>query len=356
MSFSPDNRLSRFVEDFFRLYGAEMDIGRDRMEVLVPEKLADSLGTPDHFQLQTGPNAQGDFAVGYGTLLLEKILGHVGGTVPVAECTLHFNYIKSQGFDRLIADSFTFAGASGTVENMASATTRYVICFCRYTAQSDEQKEGMISLCFNLETFAPTPGMEDALYLAEKRFVSGSRNTVLEKAEIDRLVRAVRKSAPATLAHEIEPFQASMNRRFKRDVENLNEYYAGLKREMEDSLKRPGLSDQLISERKEKIRLIPDEIEKKTDDLYKKYSIRTALALCGAVIVHTPVVKVRYKVSVGRKTTSLSLTYNPGLKTMDPVVCEGCGAGTFVAGFCDALHVLCMQCRSRCPKCKKTAG
>ena len=127
MSYSPDQRLSRFVNDFFRLYDAETEIGRDRMEVLVPEKLADCLGTPDHFQIQTGPTAQGDFAIGYGTLLLEKILGHVGSTVPVAECTLHFSYIKSQGFDRLIADSFSFIGASGTVETMASATTRYIL-------------------------------------------------------------------------------------------------------------------------------------------------------------------------------------------------------------------------------------
>ena len=56
-----------------------------------------------------------------------------------------------------------------------------------------------------------------------------------------------------SIAEEIVPFQESMNRRFKRDVANLGEYYASLKEEMEKSLERPGLSDQLIKDRQEKI-------------------------------------------------------------------------------------------------------
>jgi hypothetical protein len=351
MSFSPEQRLEKFAGDFFRLYGAETEIDENRMEVLVPGDLSGRLGVPEHFQVQTGPTAQGEFAIAYGSVFLEKILDHVCGSVPVTECSLRFTYIKSQGFDRLISDRFSFAGVSGAVENISTAMTRYIILSCRYTAQSDEQKEGLVSLSFNLETCAPAGGMEEMLYSADKSFEDKNRKTVLGKEDIARLIRAVEIRAQEVLANEIEPFQESMNRRFKRDVENLNAYYAALKQEMEDSLKRPGLSEQSIFDRKEKIDMIPDEVEKKTDDLFKKYSIKIHLTLCGSLIILSPCVKVRYGVRVGRKMKSLALIYNPVIKTMDPMVCQGCGAGMYAVGFCDAMHALCSRCRLRCPVC-----
>ncbi|WP_435547974.1 hypothetical protein [Desulfobacterium sp. N47] len=354
MSSSPEQTLYGFTRNFFQTYGAETENNSNQIEVLLPEELAAQLNTPDHILVQTGADAQGEYGIAYGSLFLEKILNHVCDAIPVVECNLHFNYIKSQGFDRLIADRFSFNGASGTVETVASAMIQYIVLSCRYTAQSDEQKEGMVSLCFNLETSAPVAGMEDFLYSVEKRFEDKkNRKIIPEKDAINKLIRAVEKNAPVALAHEIKPFQTSMNRRFKRDVENLNEYYTGMKQEMENSLKRPGLSDQLISDRNEKIRLIPLELEKKKDDLFNKYSIKTRLALCGAMILNSPAVKVIYNVAIGRKTRKLVIIYNPTIKSVDPLVCEGCGAGTYNIGFCDALHALCPQCRFGCRVCGK---
>ena len=155
------------------------------------------------------------------------------------------------------------------------------------------------------------------------------------------------------MAEEIAPFRDSMNRRLRRDVTSLAEYYADLEQEMKASLARPGFSAQLIQDRQQKMGLLPDELARKTDDLFKKYSIRVNLKLCGAMLIRTPAVKVLYRVSVGRKLQRLSLIYNPANKLLDPQVCRGCGLSTFSVHFCRHLHLLCPNCSQECPECKK---
>ena len=54
-----------------------------------------------------------------------------------------------------------------------------------------------------------------------------------------------------------------MNRKFRRDVRNLEEYYRSLEQEMQQSLVRSGLSDQLVQDRRAKIALIPEELARK---------------------------------------------------------------------------------------------
>jgi hypothetical protein len=150
---------------------------------------------------------------------------------------------------------------------------------------------------------------------------------------------------------EISLFEESMNRRFRRDVTHLEEYYAGLQKEMESSLERSGLSDQLIRERQEKIALIPDEMARKKEDLHKKYSIRLKVVPCALMIVSMPAIQVLCRVSIGKKQKSIPLFYNPVTKNMDPAVCDGCGASTARLAFCDRFHLLCSVCAADCPTC-----
>jgi hypothetical protein len=264
---------------------------------------------------------------------------------------LNFNYIKRQGFDRLIQDQFVFYNCVGRVKSVAEVRMVYLLLTCRYLAQSDEQKEGLFALAFNLQTGAALSEMDRMLDTVERIFEADSAQTLLGEDRIKEILTWVRRQAGKVLEKEIEPFQDSMNRRFRRDVASLEEYYEDLKKEMTASLKRPGSSDQLISDRQAKISLIPDELERKKADLFKKYSIRVKLGLCGGIQIHTPAIKVLYQISFGRKHKQLSLIFNPVSKSMDPLVCDGCGDSTFNIRFCDHLHALCPACSAKCPAC-----
>ena len=351
MNFNSDNALEQFVKRFFEFNGAVMEQRPGGLEALLPERLALRLNTPEYLHIAIEENAKEKFAVSYGSPLLEKIVDAACDTSPLISCRLNFNYIKRQGFDRLIQDQFVFYNCVGRVKGAAEVRTEYLLLTCRYLAQSDEQKEGLVALAFNLETGAAVSEMGRIFDTVEKTFETASGQTILGDDKIKEILTWVQRQAGKVLEREIKPFRDSMNRRFQRDVANLEEYYADLKKEMEESLNRPRISDQLISDRRTKISLIPDELERKKADLFKKYSIRVRIKLCGGIQIRTPAVKILYQTSFGRKPKQLSMIYNPATKSMDPLVCEGCGDSTFNIRFCDHLHMLCPTCSKKCPLC-----
>jgi len=351
MNFNPDPSLERFVARFFEFNGAELEKHPDGWDALLPEHLAVRLNTPEFLHIPAGRSDKEKFSIRYGSPLLEKIVDAACDTAPLIGCRLNFTYIKQQGFDRFIQDQFTFTNSSGRVKSTAEVRTEYLLLTCRYLAQSDEQKEGLVELAFNLETGASVPEMGQKLVAADKTYETDSGPLCLPQGRVAEILTWVRRQAARVLDPELGPFQDSMNRRFQRDAANLEEYYGDLKKEMEESLNRPGISDQLRSDRREKIDLIPEELERKKEDLFKKYSIRVKFTLCGGIWIRTPAVKILYEASVGRKQRQLSLIYNPATKSMDPVVCEGCGESTFFVRFCDRLHLLCPACSGTCPAC-----
>ena len=351
--------LSRFVRRLLSLHGAAVQSRTSGFEVLVPGELARKLGVSEYCFLSVGPGEPGDsldaarYQVAFGSPLLDRMLHEACGQVPVLDCALRFNYMKTGGFDSLVQRIFTFQGAVVEAKSWAEVQTEYLMLTCRYLAQSDEQKQGTIRVTLNLETGAPIDDMAEAMVALEKTFGAGGRPLGLDQPRIEKIVRWVELRSRSILADVIGPFQESMNRRFRRDVKNLRDYYAALKKEMEESLKRPGLSEQLISDRQEKIALLPEEVRQKSDDLFKKYSIHVTLALSGGIWIRTPAVKVLTTLSVGRTRKNLSLLYNPVNKTLDPLVCNGCGEGTYSVAFCCNLHLLCPSCSRACPVCGK---
>jgi hypothetical protein len=142
-----------------------------------------------------------------------------------------------------------------------------------------------------------------------------------------------------------------MNRRLRRDVRNLEEYYETLKKEMGASLGRSGLSDHLIQDRRQKMALLPEELARKKDDLLQKYSIRVKIIPCAVLFIRTPAVRVLCDVHLGKEKRPISLTYNPLTKALDPLVCEGCSGSATTVSFCSRHHALCPGCAAGCPAC-----
>lgn len=353
MRFDSDQSLERFVCRFLENRGAIIEKSTKGFDVLLPDHLSKLLQTPEFIQIDTDPSSESICSVNFGSSLLEKMVNAACESAPFVECHLQFDYLKSRGFDSLIRNQFAFHGAVGKVESFAEVRTKYLLLTCKYLVQSDEQKEGLIKLIFNLETGARIADMEQNIGLAVSKFQTKEKPVNWQDEKIKKIIEWVECYTKAELAKEIASFEDSMNRRLRRDVASLEEYYTDLEQEMKASLERPGLSAQLIKERQEKIGLLPDELARKTDDLFKKYSIRVNIKLCGAMLIRTPAVKVLYRVSVGRKQQRLSMIYNPANKFMDPLVCRGCGVSTLSIHFCRYLHMLCPNCKEQCPVCKK---
>ena len=336
--------LETFVENFFTCNGAVIEKNGSNLDVLAPRKLARQVGIPDFCSFTIGSENPDGYAIHYGSQLLESIAEIACDHIPFTIAQLNFHYLKSQGFDRLIQDLFRFDNAVVRVENTAEVKTDYILLTCRYMAQSDEQKEGILPLCFNLDTGAPVDHMETMLDTVEKKFEVEGRDVPFEEKKMQKIIQWIQGRASKLIGIKIEPFVDSMNRRYQRDVNNLSEYYAELTNEMKKTLKRPGLSAELMAERQEKIDLIPDEMTKKKEDLFKKYSIRVNLRLSSVMLIRTPAVKLFCRAEVGRRQKQFRLYFNPITKSLDPLVCPKCGQETFQIHFSRLLQPCCIQC------------
>lgn len=344
--------LEEFAEKFLASHDALVDRRPDGLEALLPEQLAARLESAEHLRLRFGADATGDGeTINYGSPLLEKMVAAACATMPMAACRLEFDYLKSAGFERLIDERFSFVGARGQVANQGRTLTDYLRLTLRYTAQSDEQKMGLLDLIFNVETGVLVPEMAPALGQVASQPLPGEQKEILPESRLAMLRDRVELLAPRLAASAIAPFVSSMQRRYQRDSANLDEYYQGLRLEMENSLSRAGLTPQSILERQEKIAALPQELASKKDDLFNKYSVRVNLEPVAAMLIRTPAVKLLYRLAIGRQRRDISLIYNPVTKALDPLVCEGCGTSLVAVHFCDRQHLLCPACRGRCPRC-----
>lgn len=354
-----------FFYQFLKSRGAELEISRYGYNALLPGELSSILDLPElafiqNHQLHGTGHSDPDlspgipdavYAVHYGSSLLDKAVSMVCDKIPVLLFRLHFDYLKSQGFDKLVRNRFVFPNGVGKLVDHAEVQVQYILITCWYSALSDEQKEGLVTLTFSLENGACIPDMESSLSAAQRSVLHSHPE---ENADN---IQKVLRYAPGVFQERITidtmEFRESMKRRFRRDVQNLTEYYEGLKREMEKSLERPGLSGQLIMDRKEKIRLIPDELIRKKEDLQKKYSMKISIKPCSIIHVKTPAIKLLYRVSIGKSQKNFSMIYNPVVKDLDPQVCDSCGVSTYSCTFCDRLHMLCPACSGNCALCGK---
>ena len=344
MSYSNKIDLRYFVRNFIGTCGGVVEDQGMVLDAVLPEELAAELSVSEYLSLEFGSEGQGEGKIHYGSPLLEKMVGIARDRVPVVDCVLRFDYLKTAGFDRLVQELFHFRNGVLKVAQTAPTLCEYILLHCGYLAQSDEQKEGLISLVYNRESFVDVSAMAEGLAGVETVFANEAAPVELSGREIGKVEKRVQDSGEKILAIQLKDFEASMNRRYRRDVKNLNEYYAALRREMEKNLQRSGLSERLVADRKEKIQLIPAELAAKTDDLFKKYGIRIKLKLCGAMLLKSPVVKILCNVSSGKRKDTITLLYNPVLKSIEPLSCRGCGADTYKPLFREDMKILCPQC------------
>ena len=347
-----NQELEEFALGFLENRGAALEKNKLGFEALLPENLSEVLGTSEHIHINTGsdPESEGIYSINYGSSLLEKMVDAVCKDVPLLTCRLQFDYLKKEGFDSLIQKQFFFSKSVGKTESRAIINTAYIFLTCRFTAQSDEQKQSIVRFVFNLETGSYIPQMAELFSVAGKDFIP-LRKPIWKDGQLERVMKCIKEQSKGILMDELKSFHETMTRRFVRDVTNLEEYYHALEKEMEKNLGRSRLSEGLIKERREKIGLLPDELIRKRDDLFKKYSIKVNIEPCAVMLINTPAVEVLYKVLTGRTHKNVSLIYNPVTKALDPLVCQGCGKSITGIYFCNHLHLLCSVCSEKCPLC-----
>lgn len=347
-----DLDLIQFAVRFLKDKGAVLESGNEVVDILLPGDLSAALDVEEYISMAKDAESvkkfggQKCYSIQFQSPLLDKIVSMASSKPPFLQATLKFDYIKTQGFAHLIREQFEFYKSKITITDTARIKTRYILLTCKFLAQSDEQKQGLLDFSINLDTGALAPGMPRLIANVEKEYPIKDIQRY-SKEDIRRIYELVRRYGPDAVEQELLEFVQSMNRRFKRDSMSLDEYYNALESEMKESLSRTGISDKLIQERNVKIDMIPDELAAKKNDLLNKYSIRISFVPVAALAVTTACVKVFAALVSGRKKINITMIYNPVTKQMDPMVCQSCGMSMFFLGLDKNMQLNCTACLKR---------
>ena len=218
-------------------------------------------------------------------------------------------------------------------QGMTATWTRCLMLTFRYTAVSDEKREGLIWLGFNLGTGAVVSDIlarlrpalaqmpdwqapDQATRLAAGPGWSAATLEARLRPLLDRQVR-----------DGIEPFLRAMRRRLERDRNRVHAYHDDLR---SSSLKRLAALARAEGDRAEadrrretlRVEAIEREYRAKLDDLRHNYALRVTVEWVQALDLYVPV--QRFDVLIRRRKGErvVQLDWHPLVKTAEPPLCE----------------------------------
>src|SRR5271167_3231877 len=230
--------LRDFVADMLESEGAAIEpVEPDGLEVLAPERLRAVMGWPEFARLgfaatlPTGAipiGLEGDWLDRFGALLGER------GRFAERQLVVADNIAAPSDPQRLLDHALDLPNAVCRLHAAKPTWTRCLLLAFRYTAISDEKREGLVWLAFNLGTGAVVSDILARLRpaLAQMPDWSAPSPTAKRMAGNELSAQTLAARLNALLDREVresmEPFVRAMRRRLERDRNRVHAYHDDL--------------------------------------------------------------------------------------------------------------------------------
>ncbi len=353
------NRFRNFAARLLEYEGALVErIEPEGLEAMLPAKIQEQLRTPEFLRLgfaaELPENTQrvsleSDWLDKFGQLISRR--GERCKFVANVELP-PLSYSR-----RAVEHGVVLQNAVYRHSKVEPAWTRYLILLFRYTAISDEKREGVIKLGFNLLNGSAIDAFIDVLLVAAldahlpEAVTKPEANQLPEVWSAARLKKIVTRSVHHRVSAQLDQFLNGMQRRLDRDLERLHEYFTGLR---EESLRK--LKKQKGDSARERLRLesTAREYQAKVADLKQKYDLRINVEFSQLLEFICPVHRVTLVVKRRKGERELSLDWNPLSRMLDPLPCEWSFVAEGKRVVCDdSLHIISPEGHAPCVQCGK---
>jgi hypothetical protein len=363
------SELRDFVADLLERKGAAIEApGPDGLEVLAPEPVRKAMGWPELAHLGFGTERtdgaipiglEGDWLDRFGALLADEGRWSEREVRPPAAVP------APSDPERVLERAIDLPNAVWRFQGMSATCTRCLMLGFRYTAVSDEKREGLIWLGFNLGTGAVVSDI-----LARLRPVlaqvadwqapeQATRSAGGPGWSVARLEARLRPLLDRQVRDSMEPFLRAMRRRLGRDRNRVHAYNDNLR---SSSLKRLAAlagaqGDRAEADRRRetlRVAAIEREYRAKLDDLRHNYALRVTVEWVQALDLYVPV--QRFDVLIRRRKGErvIELDWHPLVKTAELPLCEaGLGLDRVRLVCDDKLHLTEPAGQAPCPSCGK---
>lgn len=357
--------LRKMFADALKMEGAAVEeIEPEGLEIVLPAHVGRALAMPEWCRLGFGRNLPEDAqAVGFESDYVERLgelLGERGATLAL-DLTSLFSLDRAPVGGRVLEKHLSFENAvyrGGTTEDTFS---RYTLLIFHLTAVSDEKREEILRICFNETAFRQHDLLADSVLALlpslsnDVMVIAEGYPSPLSDGEVWKFMAGV---LPARIKDTLAPFVGGMQRRLKRDLEQIHGYYSDLRREaalrLEEKAKKNG---DLADLKREELRVesVDREFHAKAADVHRRYALTATVEVSQVLRFVLPVRRFHFEIRRRKGVRETSLDWNPLSKKLDPLCCDACCLAVKSALVCDdQLHVLCKLCMPECVNCRKS--
>ena len=354
--------LSEVIIDVLSLEGALLErTGDGSLEFVIPPSLSETLGIPEHGKLSFAYDSFDEIAISatYESEFFRSVGRLFSGRGKMAKAVYSSQLPHIEKISKWVSEKIALSNATFRLQKVENRRIAYALIFFKYVALSDEKREGIFSLLVNeqnLSTFALdgnlTTFWED---------LKEPEEIITRSEEISKALQAGFSAASLMVKEGFEPFIKSLERRLNRDIKRVFEYYETLKVEIQKAFEKKvflgkdspeeqnGEVKKVLSE---KLDAVEGEKRYKIQDLVSKYALNVRIEPVCIIDIETESLVFWLEIRRRLSSRTFPLSYNPLLKKVDSLPCEGCfhPRGTYY--ICDEkLHILCATCFRKCPDC-----
>jgi hypothetical protein len=375
-SMQPDmGRMQCFVASLLARHGALAEpIDPEGLDVLAPPPVQQILQVSELSRLGFGATLpDGAERVGIENDWLERCGRLIGERGRYARLVRPAEAPAPSDAQRALEQALAVDNASIRLADVSPGWTRYAVLDFRYSAVSDEKRDGILRLGVNLATGALADTMAARLtaeHLADTADAASPAEAELPADwEPYRLLELVERALYRRLEAALAPFVTGLRRRLGRDQERLYSYHADLHRE---AMRRGVLlAEGNPARQREERRLeaIEREYGAKLHDLARQYAMRVSVTWVQTLEIVTQVQRFAVRIRRRKAERVIHLDWNPFVRRLESPPCEFSYGPDRPRLVCDdALHlvtpdgmaacagcgrVFCHAChRERCPKCQ----
>jgi hypothetical protein len=381
--------LRDFVADLMEGEGAAIEpVEPDGLDVLAPEPLRAAMGWPELVRLGFGAQLPlGAMPIGLEGDWLDRFAALLGDRGRLAERELVLPAANPAPSDSLrrLDGALDVRNAVWRLRSGKPGWTRCLLLAFRFTAVSDEQREGLIWLGLNQGTGAVlTDAIVERLRELLRHNVEWRVPEPDTRREADAVGDAlalgerVRPLLEHHVRHELEPFLRAVRRRLDRDRDRVHEYHDKLRQTAQARLAAlrgvPGDKAEAHRRREaSRVAAIEREYAAKIEDLRHNYALRVRIDWVQGLILYAPV--QRYEVLIKRRKGErvVAIDWHAAARLMEMPLCEwGLGLERTRLVCDDHLHLTevsgqdhckicgkawCRACHgTACPRCRRAAA
>lgn len=326
------------------------------LEAVLPAALQASLGSGELLRLGFGADLpDGALRASLESDWLEKIGGLLGARGRTLRLTLGVGRVAPPHPERLIERTVALTNAVYRFHGITSAWTRYLILLFRYTAISDEKREGVVKLAVNLANGSVLDGFMEELLAAAMAETHTAVPPPAQELPADwpraKLRSWTARALPDRLRAPLGLFLGGMQRRLDRDLERILDYYESLRRE---SFARQRRQKTDAPREQMRIEAAAREYQAKIADLKQKYGLRVVVELSQRLEIVAPVERLHLAVKRRKGERRITLDWNPVARRLEPLPDEWSYSALGPRSVCDdALHLMAASGNAPCDECRR---